>query len=479
MERHKGDLARRGTTLSTDSETRMRRPPPQGRAFEDWGSSFCGRSPGVSSGQTRLSGNPTDEDSFTKDDSYDELDLIGLQPKRASQDPKASGSSLPGRFSSEECASGSPVAFFVDGQQYEPHPDYQVDGKRLIRSLKFKKNKGGEENSNTKKTLADSTVISGKFTGQTATQTRASSSRHDPLRKPFRPPTRVTDSAQAPRTRSTVMKMPVNASLINPDQDKTPRPAKAPPKPRPVKKNKTLQASSEDGSPPTRWGVTKEEERKEIGKAKVTPWPMDDFSPVEGSDCPVTVKASRSVRRISPPRKSSNARNNVRAFPMDLPSPPSHAESENNAMRTKDKQKYAHIPPTTSYAHRDKSSPSYTPQSFPVLSPLSSPAKPPSSSTQGSSQFSQPSRGRKRDKKGKSSSPVVHSSDDSQSEVESLPSRSNVRPFPMGTQMLESIRNPSAKRGSSDAEENTPSTEWKKNKRARGADEMYVRSFLL
>lgn len=237
MEQYRASLERRGKTLGTD-ETRVRQPPSQGRGYEDWGSDFQSQARrGTSSSQApeRFKNNSPGDDSFARDDSDDELDFLGSQPKRAFQDSKASAISR---------ESDSGVAFLVDGRYYKPHPDFQEDGKKSLQGLKFKKNKKEDgkasASSTVTKNTSNATATSSSSTARPVARARIGSSRNDALHQPFRPPTRIADKADPsrrqslPPTRKTIV-------VISPaDQDKTPRPTKVRQKPRPTKQQPSL-----------------------------------------------------------------------------------------------------------------------------------------------------------------------------------------------------------------------------------------------
>ena len=471
MEQHKANLQRRGKTLAADSATRMSQPPRRA-GYDDWGSDF--QSKGSSAARnTKHFSTLASEDSFTLDDSFDELDFLGSQQRRDLQKPKASSSKLRASPIQE---SDKEVSFFVDGHRYKPHPDYQHDGKRSLQTLKFKKNKkDGDESKPSTSSVGiqnprNAPNNTAKPPTRQPTQPKPGPARDEPVRRPFKPPTRVSKVDSSRRSNSPPAKKKSSImSQLDEDYDKTPRASKVHPRPVPVKASVPVPLFKED-TPPTLWGVTEEEERREKGKARAAPWPMDDMSPLKESmntnakpDCPLD--------QISPLKETNNARKNVRPFPLDKKPP---AKGENDAAHPKDKKKTLPIP---SGSHGTDKLSSFRPvQSFPDLSPLSSPAKPPSSSTQGSQRSSQASQGRKGEKgKAKASRRrVVESSDESQSETDSIQSRNNIRPFPLGTQVLDSIRNTSVKRGSSDGELGSPSVEKRQKKRARGADEMCV-----
>lgn len=461
----------------------MKQPPKPG-GFEDWGSDFANSAQrkASSSGLFGRRRDSFDQDSFAKD-SDDELDLLAESASRhsskASKDSRNNASNGQHR---REPSQG--VAFFVDGHLYEPHPDYTVDGKQRLKGMKFKKNKKNDSETSAtsssvlsaSKPCADAPAAPNKPTGHPIESTKAGSSRRDPLHKPFRPPTRVVAPAESSRRAPQPLRKrepsasPIYISLSDEDIDRTPRPPKSQAKPRPVKEDKDILSALDDALPPL--PEADREDRKQKGRARASDWPMDNVSPLKGSGIGWTSKSNCPLDQLSPLKESSNARSHIRPFPLDQLSP---IKDENSVFIVEDWEKSPHTSPPNSQASKDKSSIRAV-QSFPAMSPLSSPAKPPSSSTQGSNRSSQDSR-RKKGEKGKSRPrrpQIVESSDDSNSEIESPVRRPTARPFPMATQVLESIRSPSAKRGSSDAEEASPWTERREKKRVRGADEMYV-----
>lgn len=485
MESYRGDLARRATTLANDPQTRMKQPPTRS-AFDDYGSDFASSARGKpsSSFQTRKNESTLRssfaEDSFIDvDDSDDDPMLLYGPSRHTSREPQASKAKSSNRLRSPE--PDNVVPLMVDGVEYDPHPDFKADQKKALQGLKFKKNKKSSDGQpSSSSTTSDvpsshsgSSTVAQQRPGRVKTASTQSSIRSGGLHAPFRPPSRVnktqerTDRSIPPHDNTLASTRRVSR---DDDVDQTPRPRKIGAKvPHPTD---ILAAVDLDSlSSPDRWDTDAKVDKKGKGKAKEAPWPMEDMTPLKTEVDTKRTRPNSPPTRLSPLRESSNSRKNAPACPLDNISP---VKGEN---RLRDRKKPSYVSPSNSQTvdfsstsqHQHSSLPNV--RSFPDLSPLSSPVKPPSSSTQGSVASSQGSQRWSDDKK--KAKPrrarMIVQSDDSDDGTTKKP-----RPFPLGTQVLDSLVSPQGKRGSSDLDPDSPGMERRYKKRARGADEMCV-----
>lgn len=484
MEHERGDMRRRGTNLATDHQARMKAPPTRNTTnFDRDCSASLGPTVKPMSSRTGVRPPPRGKTvahvDLTNSGSEDELLLQSdPRPRQGSKEPGASG----GRTLAVTSSQGVPinhVPLIVDGEAHPPHPDYAVDGKEILKGMKFKKTMNIDDASaSTPTAVASGSSASGGPSSSTSGTTRAAvrNSRDDPLHRPFRTPSAVDKSKLPPRKSSPTSarnKSPVRAR-DDPDADQTPKPVKPVPKPRPVKKTKggdllsalndVVTLDSEAG------GASDKEDKKGKGKAEADgDWDGWGMPPLKQSGTTRHSKRDCPIEQISPLKESSNERKAPRPFPLDDPSP---LDGEN----VKDKKRNTRTSPS-----RSQKSSIRPVQSFPTISPLSSPAMPPPSSS--SVESLQRSQNRQRSSTRAKGRTVISSEEGSGSEPDLPPPRRRekkskapkARPFPMATQMLESIGSPpAAKRGSSDTESSDAGTEQREKKRARGADEMYV-----
>ena len=501
MERHREDLRLRNKTLNNDEQSRMAARPRKGNGFNDFGSDFgtvnkVNKKPSTSSQPLALR---RDDDSLISEynvisDSDDELDLLKDRPQRSPKEPK------PKLVQSQSFSGDRPqdannqVSYVVDGQRYEPHPDYLLDGKKKLAGLKFTKKKDVIDGALSPATAlsttpAPSVPASRKPDVRSATENRAGPSRDNGLHKPYRVPTRISKpehsvpEEQKP-ARKIRMKPPMPHFSSADEKEQTPRPAvKTAPKEQLVKKD-LLSSMDAATSPYITGRRLAKEDMKGKGKAReVTDWPMKHSSTQRASSSLHIKDTLCPIDQLAPLKESRNARSNARPFPMA--SQPAMRDNPNGSDTAGERKKQTFISPPSSQTSKHSTQPRKEPptrslEAFPNLSPLSSPAKPPPTSQESrSSQGSQGSREkRKQDARtSKSRNPRrVYSleDDDSEEELEPASPRIRARPFPMATQMFEDISHSPVKRGSSDTELSDATTE-RKNKRVRGADEMCVR----
>ncbi|GJE91289.1 hypothetical protein PsYK624_074380 [Phanerochaete sordida] len=465
MEQQRDNMLRRGTSLATDSEARMKNPPrwsqdpafapTLGPAAKQPSSSQEARS------QPRPKRVVQEYIDITDSDSDDELLIVSESRSRqgSKEPPAAKSRSL--ASSSSRLDPITEVALVVDGQAYPPHPDFQVDGKQRLKDLKFQKLKKSEEDTTPSLSEPSESSSRARKPAQSSSSTArpvTRDKREDSARKAFKPPAVVDkDKYLACKTNTTRQKTRTPDPLDVPDVEETPKPVKPKPKPRIKKVNPPPElaaaTTSRDSAPDFH---SENSGKSSKGKAKATEdWPMADMSPPKHSGKPHTSESSCPIDQLSPIKEPSNERKALRSFPMDNLSP------------LKDKAQPARS------QRQGSEKPSRRPiASFPDLSPLSSPAKPPpSSSSFGSSQGSPGGSGRRQD--------PIHvslSNSDSESELPKPPRRIKpskaTRPFPMGSQMLRSMGSQRGKRGSSDAEGSEDETERRLKKRARGANDI-------
>lgn len=495
MESSRGDMKWRGVSnLNADTKSRMA-SRPTGVGFGDFGSDFAASSTSKDKPFTaKKSRRPRDsmEDSYKAElsESEDELDFLSSSQssRHSSREPRTS---KPKALNKDVSQDEEPPLIYVDGQYHQAHPDFKRDGTRYS-GLKFKKKSKADADSIptssttiSSSTSAPSTAPSKPVPRPTSTvPPKASSSHVNALSKPFKVPSRAgkpTDAvriASPPRSRRTSPARRKPSTDSDEDSieeiEETPRPMKkAVPQPRPVKApllslvdTATVKSSNTGGGPDRL-------DRKGKGRATAAnSWPMEGISPVKDPRPPRS-RQPFPMHDISPLKESGNARNTVpRPFPMEL----STAKDENNSGSKEKKKSKATTPPPPAGSKRS-TAPQKQPtqrkvQEFPHLSPLSSSNRPSTQERRRSSQGSQAKRvgtGRR----------VVLSSEESEasaSETKFSPKRPKVRPFPMTTQVLESIGNVSQKRGSSDNEISDPETGQREKKRVRGAHEMCVRA---
>lgn len=469
MEQYRSQLRLKGTTPSNDPDTRMpQRPRAKDQAYADLGNDFSSSSkqdmtPYVKKANTSRRLNSRRD----CDTSFDELDLLSQPSPDVGE---VNRSRLPKSNSRDGKANED--GFLVDGERHTALPGYEVDGKEKLKGLSFKKNKDTASKASQRDPFSSVSKPAPKVTRNT---TRPPIS--NALHKPFRPPTQINQGegsskpTSLPRRPPSPPPSPSHQSwLHDSDPEGTPRP----PKSRQTGRVASLgtRRAIERKSP----SLVKEEKGKARAKPADFPIPLTETS---------NSKVKPSVR--SKPVKAP--------FPMDVSSS-AQRENSNDAALKKKRLSSPPLAKTSSQTSQgSKRAPSSEVDRGPDERRRKQVAKPPSEDTPATS--SQGSRGgdsnkpaRRRPAEFPSLSPIrkgtkskakleakiskgtIYSSEDTEDDT----ARPKAQPFPMATQMLESLGHSPAKRGSSSPTSGSDSDDdgRRERKRARGADEMCV-----
>ncbi len=519
MESAYANLGRTGATLYSDRSMRLRERP-QATGFEDLGSDFLrGKSgeagKGVRGGGNTRSGRNSRGGSVEmvavkkpkltplEDDSDDELNIISAGPSKAGSSNKklASEGSLD---STGRNADGT----MIDGQFYP----WDEDTIRIqehstnLKAMKFKKNSRSAETSAANSTSATPpSTRHNSLARSSRTATKAASA-------PFKPPT-VTRSSAGQRSAlgsSSKLTQDYEKQKGRPeDEVTTPRP-NARPKPRPAYKasepepQRSTRQSKKDIAPfpmqglsplketsnaPSKgksrgWGSSSDDDSdapgsgKGKGKAKIRDFPMQ-YSPVKPKEA--------QPFPLSPPRKSQLAKgrasqdSQLELDSSPLSSPESVKERFPATAPTVPSKPLAAFPVLSPLSSPIRPQGSKKLAAFPALSPISSPVRAHESKKQSESRATDvPSQGRPKRRAAMASRRVIdtESDEDSEEEVPRPPPRRkkkpDIKPFPMETQMLESIDR--AEYGSLDGIQivSSDEEEMRYERRVRGGEEMYV-----
>ncbi|KAI0741663.1 RTC4-like domain-containing protein [Daedaleopsis nitida] len=432
MEAYGQNLRSKDRTLDTDPSpaTRLTKRPilsaRKENMFEDFGSDFASR-------QNRATRNlPKACDASRKgsrvafsdyDDSDDEIDFLSSSSRHSSESPTKPKSS-------KSATIAEPVPVVIDRHQADPN----------YRALDFKKMKIPKKTSASSSTALASGASNerrtkvhgaGPSTSQPVTQPRShrpatSPVQHEqafpkkklPLRErsPNQDRSRIGRQSNTPQEREDLRKERMR------DMDKTPRPSR--PVPRPVNKGRGSLGKSQTVPDLGSHSSQENDHSRSLSRSRST----QDIIHILGSsesDSPGT----------NAPKKGANGKAKATSDPFDMISPLSSQTdkgyTEQNVGNAKGKGKERADPigalsPLSSpgrFAHRSAAS------SFPMPSPLSSPASRQSDFTPRV--------------KGRVSSSQKYDTVAGSSEEEDEGPRRILRPFPMETQVLASIRNPS------------------------------------
>lgn len=528
MESAYANLGRKGSTLYSDRGMRLRERPQQAQpiGFEDFGSDFVrGKSgevgKGTRGGRDTRSGRNSRGGSVEmvavkkpkltplEDDSDDELNIISAGPSKAGSSNKKLTSE--GSLDSTGCNANGTM---IDGQFY-PWDEDTIriqEHSTSLKAMKFKKNSRSAESSAANSTCATPpSTRHSSLARSSRTATKAASA-------PFKPPT-VTRSSGAQRTALG------SSSKLTQDHDKqkgrledetaTPRPNTRP-KPRPAynasepeSQRSTRQSMKgiapfpmqglsplkETSNAPSKgksrgWGSSSDDDSdapgsgKGKGKAKIRDFPMQ-YSPVKPKET--------QPFPLSPPRKSQPAKSRASQDSQLEPdsSPLSSLESIQERFPatapTVSSKPLAAFPVLSPLSSPIRPQGSKKLAAFPIPSPISSPVPPKQSKKQSETHSADhPIQGRPKRRAAMASRRVIDtvSDEDSDEEVPRPPPRRkkkkpDIKPFPMETQMLESIDR--AEYGSLDGFQivSSDEEEMRYERRVRGGEEMYVGAYSL
>ncbi|KAI0825772.1 hypothetical protein BC629DRAFT_23279 [Irpex lacteus] len=513
MESAYANLGRKGATLYSDRSMRLRERP-QATGFEDLGSDFVhGKSgeagKGVRGGGNMRSGRNSRGGSVEmvavkkpkltplEDDSDDELNIISAEPSKTGSSNKKLTSE-----GSLDSTGFNADGTMIDGQFYP----WDKDTIRIqehstnLKAMKFKKNSRSAETSAANSTSATPpSTRHNSLARSSRTATKAASA-------PFKPPT-VTRSSGGQRSAlgsSSKLTQDHEKQKGQPeDKTATPRPNTRP-KARPAYKvskpepQRSTRQSKKDIAPfpmqglsplketsnaPSKgksrgWGSSSDDDSdatgsgKGKGKATIRAFPMQ-YSPVKPKEA--------QPFPLSPPRKSQMAKGRV--------SQDSQLEPDSSPLSSPEsvQERFPATAPTI---------PSKPLAAFPVLSPLSSPVRPkeskkfaafpvpspfssPDRPEEPKKQADHPSQGRPKRRAAMASRRVIdtESDEDSEEEIPRPPPRRkkkkpDIKPFPMETQMLESIDR--AEYGSLDGVQivSSDEEEMRYERRVRGGEEI-------
>ena len=447
----------RGQTLATDASKATRGPQPMTNAFEDFGSDFKRASQSRSkpaSSQTAAPGKGKGTAiTFNDDSSDDEIDFLSGSSRHGSETPQR-----PRRTSKAPTAAEVPVVI----DRHQADPNYRAID---LKKMKIPKKKNAAQTpENSQETRSPTSGAgqsshphppprSGSRAVSSAEPEKAKQRKKVPLRErsPNQDRSRPRLQSTPPREKGDHRKAQVK------DSDMTPRPSR--PAPRPV--NKGARSSLGKSQTVPDLGVSSQEQDRSqpLSRSQSTRDVITIPSSSE-SDAPQPKEKRRGVYGKA---KDKASKGNADPF-RDISPLSSHIDKKKDAhdpeersTRSKGQGKgkgkeradpIGALSPLKSSRSARKSVPS----SFPMLSPLSSPATRHSSS---------PSRRNAANSQRKGS--PMSSSDD---EDDRRPRR-GLRPFPMETQVLESIRNgaPTKLRTESDSSEDEPTGTYRKSRR--------------